>query len=464
MKLIIKNQTLKFVALSMSLAFSVGSAPAFAKSTLSLQQAIQIAQKNDPWLQGNRLKESATLNRSIAAGTLPDPRVSIAMMNLPADSWELDQENMTQVQVSVSQMLPRGDSNDIRKRQLQLESNKYPLQREDRLAKLKRQVSQLWMDVYLAQETIKLIKQDQVLFEQMAEVAKASYSTAVGRTRQQDVIRAQLELLQLEDRLTKEQQALETASAKLNQWLYRYDANSVSYDLDLKPKPFQLPENMPGIKFKTALLPENWQLKPNQVARALSLHPAVLVLDVKQDVSRQSVELSKQKYKPQWGINASYGYRDDRPSGESRSDLFSIGVSFDLPLFTESRQDKERDAAIADSEAVKTEKLLVLKNMLSEMDKEQRRLTRLSQRQSLYETRLLTQAHEQAEVSLTAYTNDDGDFAEVVRARIAELNARIALLDIKVNVLKSRVRLNYFLTQSNVQMTTQPSLNFGDKS
>ena len=34
------------------------------------------------------------------------------------------------------------------------------------------------------------------LFEQMAEVAKASYSNVVGKTRQQDVIRAQLEIVQ----------------------------------------------------------------------------------------------------------------------------------------------------------------------------------------------------------------------------------------------------------------------------
>ncbi|MCF2833098.1 hypothetical protein L1273_16775, partial [Pseudoalteromonas sp. DL2-H6] len=40
--------------------------------------------------------------------------------------------------------------------------------------------------------------------EQMAEVTKASYSNVVGKTRQQDVIRAQLEIVQLDDRLTSQ--------------------------------------------------------------------------------------------------------------------------------------------------------------------------------------------------------------------------------------------------------------------
>lgn len=52
--------------------------------------------------------------------------------------------------------------------------------------------------------------------------------------------------------------------------------------------------------------------------------------------------------------------------------------------------------------------------------------------------------HEQAEASLTAYTNDDGDFAEVVRSRIAELNAQIDALNIRVEQQKTIVQMNYY--------------------
>ena len=43
-----------------------------------------------------------------------------------------------------------------------------------------------------------------------------------------------------------------------------------------------------------------------------------------------------------------------------------------------------------------------------------------------------------------AYTNDDGDFSEVVRARIAELNARVEALDIEIDRLQTISQLNYF--------------------
>ena len=52
---------------------------------------------------------------------------------------------------------------------------------------------------------------------------------------------------------------------------------------------------------------------------------------------------------------------------------------------------------------------------------------------------------EQAEASLNAYTNNDGDFAEVVRARIAELNTRIDALAIDVELVRVAAQLNYYL-------------------
>jgi 3'-phosphoadenosine 5'-phosphosulfate sulfotransferase len=55
----------------------------------------------------------------------------------------------------------------------------------------------------------------------------------------------------------------------------------------------------------------------------------------------------------------------------------------------------------------------------------------------------LPQIPAQAEASLTAYTTDDGDFSEVVRSRIAVLNAEIDELALNVEEQKIRLELNY---------------------
>ncbi|WP_018691706.1 TolC family protein [Algicola sagamiensis] len=434
------------IAVAVTASFNVHTAERQAYP-LSLKQAVALAQSNDPWLYGSQLQQNAIEAKSISSGTLPDPKLSIGVMNLPTNSFSFDQENMTQLNVGVIQMLPRGDSLEIQSDQLKLEASKYPYLRADRKAKLEMTVAQLWLDVYQAQQTIRFIEKDQALFEQMVDVAKANYSTTVGKTRQQDVIRAQLELVQLDDRLAAQHQKLEIAIAGLNQWLHPFHENNIeSIDFDMQPAKYEVNAEEPTLKLVQPLITSQSYLSRNQIARTIDQHPALQVETVEQAVAEKDVLLAKEKYKPQWGVNASYGYRDDSPNGMSRSDFFSVGVTVDLPLFTDSRQDQDVAASIARSESLKTEKLLLMKQMITQIELETRQLHRLRERQVIYQSKLLNQSHDQAEASLTAYTNDDGDFAEVVRARIAELNTRIAALNIDIDVLKTIARLNYFFT------------------
>jgi outer membrane protein TolC len=169
---------------------------------LALQNVIKIAVLNDSWLKGNEYSQEAIEESSIAAGTYADPKVTIGAANIPTDTFDLNQEAMTQLKVGISQMFPRGDSLEIRQEQLKLQASQYPYQREDRKGKLTVQIAQLWLEAYKAQESIALIEKNRSLFEQLADIAESSYSSAFGKTRQQDIIRAQLELTKLEDRLT----------------------------------------------------------------------------------------------------------------------------------------------------------------------------------------------------------------------------------------------------------------------
>lgn len=412
-----------------------------AQTKLTLPQAVLLAQTNDPWLQGNTLRQSALENRSIASGSLPDPTVSIGLLNMPTNTWDFDQENMTQFKVGVAQMFPRGDSLALRQSQQKLESTKHPLFTEERKANLSVRVSQLFLDAYLAQNTIKLINGDKALFEQMVDVAEANYSSAIGNTRQQDVIRAQLELVQLDDRLTIQYQKLEMSIAGLSQWLHSQDNIDVVFNIDL--------DVQPSVARAFPWPMETKYFSRSKIAQQITDHPSILALDVEHRVAEKSVKLAKQRYKPQWGVNASYAHRDDTQTGVNRADFFSIGMTFDVPLFTGNRQDRQVSATIAEAEAVKTDKLLLVRKMVSNVEKEWRHLNRLTERQSLYQNKLLKQSRQQAEASLTAYTNDDGDFSEVVSAKIVELNARILALQIDIEVLKTIARLNYFFTQTN---------------
>lgn len=411
---------------------------------LSLNRAIDQARLHDPWLQGSRHAQQALDELSVASASLPDPKVNVAFANLPTNTWDFDQEPMTQFKVGVTQMFPRGDQRQLKQKQLRLSSARLPFERQDREARIERQVTLLWMEAWRTQESIALINRNRFLFEQMLEITQSSYSSAVGRTRQQDVIRAQVELTRIEDRLTQLQQQRDSSVAKLAQWVSDINATD-SLQINAVQPELALPQELPQIALQVpaSVLRQStgdWQ----QLAPIFLQHPSMRILEQDIQVSAAKLDLAKQQYKPEWGLNASYGYREDDPMGNERADFFSVGLSFDMPLFAGNRQDREVSAAISGVEQVKTRKWLRLKTMLSEFDAALAQWQRLNQRHELYEQRLLPQMHEQAEASLTAYTNDNGDFSEVMRARIAELNANIDALTIAAQRQQVVAQLNYY--------------------
>lgn len=153
----------------------------------SLQRAIQIALDQDPWLTGSMSTEAALENEAIASAQLPDPQVSLKAGNLPVDTFDLNQEGMTQFSVGISQKFPRGDSLALAKQQKQQIASQQPMLRQDREARVEATVSQLWLEATRAQLSIGRIERDRSLFEQLADVAEVGYASAFGMTRQDDV-------------------------------------------------------------------------------------------------------------------------------------------------------------------------------------------------------------------------------------------------------------------------------------
>lgn len=413
------------------LSWLVLSAPARAGDTgqLTLNQVVRAALSEDIWQQGNELRKQAVLAESVAAGQLPDPKMTLSAANVPVDSFDLDQEAMTQLKVGVSQMFPRGDTLELKQLKGRKQGELTGYLGKAREAQVAMTVSQLYLDVYLSQQTIALIEANRAPFEQLVQVTEVSYSAGLGRTRQADIIRAELELGRLDERLDKLWQQYDGNWQSLMEWLPQQIA--------VQPLPGDLPTIPPLAHVRRG----DWQ----SLSGILAKHPSVLAIRQQSDIAQTDVDIAKQSYKPEWGLNASYGYREDAPDGSSRSDFLSVGVTFDLPLFTDARQDKKVASATYRAEAIETERLLMLRNLRAEVGSTLARIERLDQRDDRYQKVLLPQVHQQSESSLNAYTNDVGDFAEVMRAHIAELNTRIEALQIQVKRLKMIVRLNYLL-------------------
>ena len=407
-----------------------------APQILSLQQAIRYAINNDPWLKGNKLNERALLAESIADGELPDPSLSVGLLNLATDTFDFDQEPMSQFKVALAQTFPRGDTLKLKRQQKRQQSAAYPFLRADRKARVTLKVSLLWLDTFLARQSVALIENNRYLFEQLVDVAHANYTSTSGSTRQQDVIRAELELSRLNDRLSSLWQGHDTAQQALGEWL--------SAEQLKRALPDHLQNHLQDHLQDKDLAFNSFEDKQQTQARIVK-HPRVQALDRNIASIATGLELAHQQYKPEWGINAAYAYRDDGPGGDDRADFVSMAISVDLPLFTANRQDQRVSAASHRRGAAQTERDLLLRELQSGYEQASAQLLRLDEREALYQQYLLPQIHDQADATLAAYTADGGDFAEVMRARIGELNTKIMALQLKVKRQKTLSKMHYFL-------------------
>jgi hypothetical protein len=167
-------------------------------------------------------------------------------------------------------------------------------------------------------------------------------------------------------------------------------------------------------------------------------------------VAATQVALAKQSLKPVYTGGAACGYRDNAPGGSNRADFLTLELSFDVPLFAEKRQKPLIRASQHSAAAIQVERTLIVKELFANYQQAVAELNILDERRTLYADLLLAQINDLTEATLSAYTADEGDFEEVMRAYIAELNTKIDLLQIDVERLQVLARLDYLLAGSAI--------------
>ena len=414
-----------YLALYLSLLSSATLAS--EQAPLTLAELVDLAVEHDPWLERSRALEQALSSEAIAVGELPDPMVSATLLNFPTDTFKFAQEPMTQIRFGYTQSFPGGDSRDLQRRVKTLQSERQVLDQTVRLKTIELQVTDLWLDLYLARSTAQLIKIDRPLFEQLIEVTNASYRSATRKVSLQDLIRAQLELTRLDDRLLRLHEIQDSRHKELAEWL--------PMNLLATPISWRIPDELALIPVRETVGERLYQL--------LSRHPELRSSDHSIAATRVGLRLAREATKPDWAVNAAYGYRDEDRFGNDLADFVTLGVTFQLPLFKKNRQNKQIAAAADLVSADESGRVARLQQLTRRYLKAYASLDSLDERLDLYQGSLLRQMDALAEASLSAYTTDEGDFADVMRAYVALLNAKIEARTIEVNRLKVLAEIRY---------------------
>jgi len=410
---------------------------------LTLESAVAQAQAYDPWLDANRHRESSAVFRFQGAAELPDPKISLGLLSLPTDTFDLNQEAMTQLNVGLSQRFPRGSILGLSQKKMEQNAQLQPVLRQERQAQTRLTVTKLWLVALKAQLSIELITENRRYFEQLRDIATSNYSYLLGGTRQQDLIQADVELTQLDDRTTELERMEQVALAQLMVLMTPVGEAARAFDAVAGELP-------------VVTLDREIGSAPDDVIQALSVHPAVMARVRAIEIANTDTDLAKQMFKPEWAVNTSYGVRGNDAMGRNRADLISVGVSVDLPLFSSRRQTSELKAAYSDLEAVKSERLLVLRELSTRYESLTADLKALDKRRVLYTDSLLPGLSRSADAATNAYGVDNGRFSDVVQARIKALNAKLTALSLDIERQQTLANMNYLLTQFEAVTEQQP--------
>lgn len=387
---------------------------------LNMQQAEQLAIQSDPTIESLRATSLSFDDQSIADDTLPDPMLRLGAVNVPVDTFNLEQEQMTQVKVGILQNFPRGDTLSIKQQQSLYLSRASSSMADDAQLKIIKDVRESFLNLYYEVSAYQIIRETRKLFSELVKITESNY--AAGRVNQQDVVMAGLELSRLDDRSTKIKAKEEGYRAELAQWIGNVAWDTISMDFPVLPE-----------------LPEKTDL--NQV---IPQHPLIHAEDAKVNASKQMTEMARQEYKPSWSLLVDYGYRSgNNPNGTERADFATAIVSLDVPLFTSNRQDKTVSSNEKKVSAARYSKDDQLRKLKRFYEKNQSDWMRLGEREQLYKNSLLTAAKNNSKASLKAYQSGVSEFNTLMRAQITELDVRLEDMRVRVDRAVAQARLLY---------------------
>lgn len=389
-------------------------------SALSLPDVEKLALSSDPGVRSVRASKESLDEMSVAAEQLPDPLLKMGLVSLPMDTFNLGQEPMTQVQLGLVQKFPRGNSRALRAEQIDLKSQGLDEMARDRELQVLLAVREQFLEVAKQKKLARINSEAITAFTDLSEITQEYYAT--GRVPQQDVLQAAVELAKVEDRATRIAQAEQQARARLAMWI----GDAAYRGLD---------DSWPllGAFGSAASTKEN-----------LLAHPRIQALQKDISAAETGVELAKQKYKPEFALDVTYGGRGGtNPDGSSRTDLMTFMVMMDVPLFHKNRQDRVVAAQVAESSAAMFTRDDLLRRMRSEVDFHNTTWLKQKERIELFENSLLPEAAFSSSASLDAYQSSLADLTTLLRTRITEFNLQLEHADLQAEVLKTRARLLY---------------------
>ncbi|WP_447978008.1 TolC family protein [Candidatus Nitrospira bockiana] len=365
---------------------------------LALAELIGEAVARNPELQALRQQWEAATSRVPQAQTLPDPTFWIQLWNVP-QPFEITRTQNTIF--TLAQRFPFPGKlalkGEVAARGAGMAEQAWHAKEREVIARVK----QAYFDLFLADKDIQLHHEQIDLLRQLFESANAKFRT--GKGTQVDVLKAQVELSNLHQRLPVLEQRRETVGARLNTLLDR-DPQS----------PFGSPQE-PRRKELEQSLEELERM-------AMAARPELKSAELAVQRNQHARAFAKRQYYPDFELAFQRFQNFQATDGFGAIAQVSIPFSF----WTKRKYDAGVQEATAAVEAARAE-YRTWQNVTRFQIKDLVAQVRAQQRVAeLYRTTILPQAEQNLEAARAGYRTGRNDFLHVIEAERALLEFRLA--------------------------------------
>ncbi|MHA3884368.1 TolC family protein [Stutzerimonas degradans] len=374
-----------------------------AASALSFDEALALAQQQAPSLQAEAAKLQAARSDAVPAGELPDPKLLLGVQSVPIegnDRWSLDRDGMTMSMVGLMQDVPNRDKRRARVEVANAGIQRAAAERAVEALNVRQATAQAWIASHAIER--KLATFDALYAENrlLGETVRARI--AGGRGQAADSVLPRQEAALLDERADELHRQRRQARAALARWI----GEAASEPLE---------GSVP-----------HWSLDAPALQRELHQHPQLQAYTPMTQQAQARIREATAEKKPDWSWEVDYLRR-----GQEFGDMVNLQVSFDLPLFTSTRQNPriaarhaELNQLEAEREALERQFAEQLDNELAELDRLQRALTRTREV-------LLPLARERSELSLADYRAGRGELETLLAARRELIETRLKEIDLE---------------------------------
>ena len=423
-RLVVAHTSHRLVVLAVAMLSALAAAQADELPSLSFKEAIRLASEQSPQMAAQRSAITAAEQAAVSARQLPDPKGIVGIDNLPvtgSEAWSLTQDFMTMRKIGVMQDFPGAGKRELKGKVAERVTAREQAMLVDVQATLRRDVASAWVDRYFAERMGAVVDQQMAEVQLQIDAMRAGLKT--GKTQPADLLATQLSLQMLLDKRAEFDKQAARAKAMLSRWLGTAAGRPLA--------PFELP----------VVLSEQGTL-----ADHIAHHPHVQALERQVDVAQSEAALAKAASNPDWSLEFAYQQR-----GPTFSNMISVQVSIDLPLFQKNRQNRDYAAKLALVEQARDLREDAVRQHLAEAQAASADWDAATTRLKRFDESLLPLSKQRADAALAAYRGGRGDLTPVLQARRDELDIRLQQLQLTGDQARAYAQLLYFLPPEAVR-------------